>query len=214
MKKILASFGFENHAKMLVTSSPSFIFYANRFNYDVFFPCESFFSDSIKSKPFSWWKIELITNLLHDYDRVLWLDADVIICKFDQDINNELDNNDHFGLVVHQLIEGLVPNCGVWIVDKKSLSWLDQLWKYDNLSRSHDWWEQNALMEFIGIDSSNTPITIPKESKIPWKSLNYYWNNNIMDKRHICSDFKFFHSSKCDDRHKTMQTLANNIIYN
>lgn len=211
MKKILTSFGFDSHAEMLSLACPTFSLYANKFDYDTFFPSKSFFSSQTKLRHCSWWKIELIRKLFESYDRVLWIDSDVLICRFDKDIIYDLEEGSHVGMVVHQVPIGLVPNCGVWVLDKKCLSWFDELWKYDNLPRSDGWWEQDAMLHLLGIDSSTNNITIPEKSEIPWTQLDYLWNPHVHDIRGIPKDLRFFHSTMFLDRPGIMKQVLTQI---
>jgi hypothetical protein len=156
MKKILTSFGFDTHFELLNLSLRTFYVYANRHQYDLFVPSKNFFSHHVQQKPFSWWKIELIQRLFEIYDKILWIDADVIICKFHKDIMDELNEESDMGMVVHDTSDGKVPNCGVWVLDKKCLNWLNHLWQYDDLPQSHYWWEQAAVLKMLGIDLYST----------------------------------------------------------
>jgi len=211
MKKVLTSFGFGSHVELMSLAAPTFSLYANKHNYDLFIPSLDFFSETTKEREPSWWKIELITQLFNTYDRVLWIDSDVIICHFDKDIFDDLETDSHVGMVVHEVPIGSVPNCGVWLLDKKCLSWFDQLWQYNNLARSDGWWEQNAMLHLLGIDASTNNILLPDKFTIPWTQLDYRWNPHIHDHRKIPKDSRFFHATMFTDRAKTMRSVLNQI---
>jgi len=121
MKKAITSFGTDYHSSLLSLSIKTLYMYAYNHNYDLFFPSNNFFSDTTKIKPPSWWKLDVIENLLKTYEQVLWIDSDVIICRFENDIANEMDQNSTFGLVVHETSDGWVPNCGVWFLNQSFL---------------------------------------------------------------------------------------------
>lgn len=106
MKKAITSFGTDYHSSLLSLSIKTLYMYAYNHNYDLFFPSNNFFSDTTKIKPPSWWKLDVIENLLKTYEQVLWIDSDVIICRFENDIANEMDQNSTFGLVVHETSDG------------------------------------------------------------------------------------------------------------
>jgi hypothetical protein len=212
MKKVLTSFGFGSQKELLTVAAPTFYKYSSIHNYDLFFPSESFFSDKSKTRHYSWWKIELITKLFDSYDRVLWLDADVIVCRFDKDILDDLEDNSHVGMVVHKTNIGYVPNCGVWTLDKKCMSWFPDLWNHNNLPRSDGFWEQDAMLYKLGIDSGSTDIKLPDSFEIPWTQLDYLWNPHVHDARGIPKDTKFFHATMFQDRLVVMKNISKQIL--
>lgn len=210
-KKILTSFGFGNQFELLKIAIPSFIKYAQSNGYDFFVPNEDFFSVKTKERHYSWWKIELLTRLFDSYDRILWLDADVVACYFDHDIFEEFDKDSHVGMVVHEVPIGFVPNCGVWALDKKCMSWLPDLWQYNNLPRSDGWWEQDAMLYKLGIDSGSNNIKLPSSYPIPWTQLDYSWNPHVHDRRGIPNKIKFFHATMFKDRASIMSNIIGQI---
>lgn len=211
MKKVLASFGFGTHAPLMSLAAPTFTVYANKHNYDLFVPSEDYFSEETKKREHSWWKIELIKRLFESYDRVLWIDSDVVICDFNKDIFDDLEPESHVGMVVHEVPIGHVPNCGIWLLDKKCLAWFDELWQHNNLPRSYGWWEQNAMLHLLGIETGTNNITIPETSNIPWTKLDYKWNPHIHDHRKIPKDVRFFHATMFADRAKVMRDVLRQI---
>ena len=207
MKKVLTSFSFGNQRELLNISIPTLQKYAALHDYDLCIPNESFFSASTKERHYSWWKIELISKLFDQYDRVLWIDGDVVICRFDKDIMTDLDAESHVGMVVHEVQIGLVPNCGVWTLDKKCLSWFHELWQHNNLPRSDGWWEQDAMLHLLGINSGSNNITMPEIFNIPWTKLDYLWNPHVHDHRQIPKDSRFFHATMFSDRAEVMKKV-------
>jgi hypothetical protein len=211
MKKVLTTFGFGPQEQLLEVAIPTFYKYAQKHNYDVFIPNESFFATTTKTRHYSWWKIELISKLFESYDKILWIDADVVVCRFDQDIMNELSVDSHVGMVVHKTNIGYVPNCGVWVLDKKCMEWFPDLWQYNNLPRSEGFWEQDAMLYKLGIDTSTNNITMPTSFPIPWSQLDYLWNPHIYDYRGIPKDIKFFHATMFRDRLSVMKNVIKQI---
>lgn len=207
MKKVLTSFGFDFHSQLLQLSIPSFYNYAHRHNYDFFVPSRDYFSDQTQNRPYSWWKIELIKKLFDTYDRILWLDADMIIGNASKDVFDDFEKNSHVGMVVHEVPEGSVPNCGLWLLDKKCLGWFNDLWYYDNFSCSNGWWEQAAMIYKLGVDPDNKPIQLPSEFSIPWTQLDYRWNPHIWDKRGIPEDSRFFHTTMMDNKEQRTRDI-------
>lgn len=211
MKKALLSFGFGNQAKLLNIALPTFHKYANIHNYDLIIPSENFFSHNTKQRHYSWWKIELISRTFQSYDKILWIDADVVVCDFSKDIMDDLSTDSHVGMVVHDVPEGLVPNCGVWTLDKKCTIWFDGLWECNNLPRSNVWWEQTAMLHKLGIDTSARILRMPDSFSIPWTQLDYLWNPHAHDKRGIPLNMRFFHSTMFKDRAEAMKHILSRV---
>lgn len=211
MKKVITSFGVGYHNRLLSLAIPTFYLYAKNHGYDLFIPDDNFFSLQTRQLPPAWWKIDVITHLLKTYDIVLWLDADVIICRFDEDIANSLDNHNDFGLVVHETSDGQVPNSGVWLLNQSSLKWLPGLKEHSNFKRSKSWWEQAALLYMMGMNPDDTNLVVPDNSNIPWTQLAYDWNPHINDHRKIPQTTKFFHATCFNDRYTVMKNILKQI---
>lgn len=214
MKKVIASFGTGYHSRLLALAAPTFYLYGHNHNYDIFIPNNNFFSEKTKTLPYSWWKLDIIEYLLKDYDQVLWLDADVIICKFDIDIADTVDNtNLDFSLVVHHTNDGTVPNCGVWLLNKSAINLLPKLREHTNFLRSSCWWEQAALIHMMGVNPDSQPIILPDVCNLKWNQLDYVWNPHINDNRKIPEDTKFFHATCFNDRYAVMKNILLQIEY-
>lgn len=213
MKKVLTSFGFGEHSKLLEVAVPSFYNYAATHNYDCFFPTEKFFSEKTKTYPYSWWKLELIKDLLSRYDIVLWLDADVLICNSSEDISKYLQPEDHMGLVIHDVPVGHIPNCGIWILKKESLQWIDELWNYNNFIRSDGWWEQAAMMYKLGLHPDENVVSLPEKFNLPFTALDYLWNPHVHDRRGLPSNLKFLHFTMFGDRLSAMKNISKQLGY-
>lgn len=205
MKKVLTSFGFGSQQQLLEVSIPTLHKYAHKHSYDLFIPSENYFTEKTKERQYSWWKLELITKLFENYDRILWIDADVVICDFTIDIMAEIDNDSHVGMVVHKTNDGYVPNCGIWVLDKKCMNWFAELWNYSNLPRSNGWWEQAAMLYKLGIDTGTANIKMPETFPMPWTQLNYLWNPHINDSRGIPQNSRFFHATMFKNRLEAMK---------
>lgn len=211
MKKVITSFGVGEHSRLLALAVPTFYLYANNHNYDLFLPGNNFFSDKSKAYAPAWWKLDVIEYLLNMYDQVLWIDADVIICRFEEDISSQINDQYDFGAVVHETPDGQIVNSGVWLLNKTSLKWLSSLKKYNYFKRSSCWWEQAALLHLLGMNPDDDNITLPTKFDIRWKQLDYIWNPHINDKRKIPPDTKFFHATCFSDRYTVMKNLLQQI---
>ena len=213
MKKVITSFGFGQHSAFLEIATPSFYRYGSAHNYDCFFPSENFFSISTKQFPYSWWKLEVISYLLKQYDIVLWLDSDVLICDTSKDIYDCLGNQDDMGLVIHEVPIGFIPNCGIWILRNTSLNWINELWQYNNFTRSDGWWEQAAMMHKLGFNPDENIVSLPEKFSLPFSKLDYLWNPHVHDHRGLPSDLKFLHFTMFADRLSAMKNVKQKLGY-
>ena len=82
MKKVFATFGLGKHQEYLELAVPGFRKFAAQNNYDFLIPSMAEYNGS---EPPSWKKLFLFRDLFSYYDFILWVDADVIIKKFDDD---------------------------------------------------------------------------------------------------------------------------------
>lgn len=74
-------------------------------------------------------KITLLREALPDYELVVWVDADVLITKFDEDIADDVPAFAFQAFVLEHSDWGFGPNSGVWAMrnDPESFQFLDEL---------------------------------------------------------------------------------------
>lgn len=214
MKKAIVSFAHgDEFNRMLEIALPTFYRYGTKYNYDVICPsynnvieiCRNFEWDY--NRPTSWLKVPIIKYFLNSYDVVLWLDSDIIITKKSPDITQYIENDTLQGVTVHaDLYEGLVPNCGVWLVTNKFSNYLDDVWaktEYIN----HHWWEQMAVIELMNwLPKSKTQKL--SEYGLSTVGLPYEFNVHKNDIRFNEDSIKsgyFLHATMWKDREKTMK---------
>jgi hypothetical protein len=101
------------------------------------------------SKPVGWWKIDAMIDLLTDYDQVLWLGADVLICDGSIDLASYLHPHHWQALAMHNS----EPNNDVWLVTRATLPILRDI-ANDTSFHHHFWAEQAALLARLGYDTS------------------------------------------------------------
>jgi hypothetical protein len=108
------------HAVLHDLSLPSFERFASRWHYDI--RVESLALDGAAAddgaQAAKWTKINLLRAALDDYPLAVWIDADVLLRRHDEDVAEHL-RPDHFqGLVLEQVpYEHRVnPNTGVWLM--------------------------------------------------------------------------------------------------
>lgn len=194
--KVITTFAFGPQADLLTVSLPTFQRYALCHDYDLFVPAQREFN-----RPWSWFKVPLLLSLIEAYETVLWIDADVVVRKFDVDILAEAPPAPT-SVVVHNTSDGAVPNCGVWIVRKEAKPLLEGMWHRADYRRSDCWWEQAAFIAALGGDPDQTPTHTPAGDG--WGELPYHWNPHVNDARGIPSNCRFFHATQIHDRKAAM----------
>lgn len=204
MRKAIATFGYGPQATLLDVALPTFRWYAETHGYDLFVPAEQSFGGVLR--PYPWLKVPLITALLDGgYDVVLWLDADVVVCRYDKDILEDAGGQP-FSVVVHETDDGGVPNTGVWLCRQGTQETLRTLWGRDGCGRSDVWWEQAAFIDALGGDPGAKPVSVPDGPL--WGRLPYEWNPHIRDGRGVPADCRFFHATMHPDRLAAMRERA------
>lgn len=218
MKKALVSFAYGEHEKYLKIALPSFYQYSLQHDYSMYLPSKKEIEDIASkfnidyNRPFSWRKVFVLAYAIIElgYDLVLWVDADVVINKFDKDINQDLiENFDSFdqSFVVHETYEGLIPNCGIWSLTKNSIELLDLIWSMKQFT-NHGWWEQRANMEAMQWNQYKTKQD--NLTKYGQRSLvlPYEWNVHKNDRRFNESEYiqtgRFLHATMWPDRKEIM----------
>jgi hypothetical protein len=203
MSRCLVSFGVGEGAAWREFALPPMQAYAKRHGY------ETCFDAMPELSPPSWGKVPLLLRLLESHDAVLWLDADVMVMDWSEDI---ADYCGLIGLVAHRVEpmhaqgmapepDGLcrVPNCGVWFLSREAAPLLTfMLRKYERF-RNHPWWEQAALIESLeGDDVWRTRHTT-------W--LDPGWNRHPFD-RQPCDRVRFYHATAIPNRIDFLRTMA------
>ena len=135
-------------------SLPSFEQFGRRNDYDVTVIRHQ--NDSLMRKDSlavaaRWQKMKLIKDALATYDIVLWLDADVILQRFDEDPLLYLEEDHYQGLVLHHVpAENRVnPNTGVWLLrrEARTFNFLD---KIESIGLPEGRWaDQGAVMRAL-----------------------------------------------------------------
>ena len=143
----------------------------------------------------------MLSLLKGGYDTVLWLDADVVVVKYDKDIIDDLPADAPMGMVVQHTPDGAVPSTGVWVVQKEAEELIESLWPLNGFNRSACWWEQAALIAALGGDPDATPVEVPAGRA--WAQLPYEWNPHCRDPRGV-SACRFFHATCFPDRKAAM----------
>lgn len=143
---------------------PTFRHFAHRWNYEVrtcSFQHDGHGADRAAQRA-KWSKVGAIREALHEFPLVLWLDADVVLTRFDEDIAQQL-HPDHFQALAleHVPFEHRVnPNTGVWLMRScaQAFAFLDAVEEAG--PQPGPWADQGAVLAALG-----------------WRrgDLNYHW---------------------------------------
>lgn len=166
--------------------------------------------------PPSWVKVKAIGEQLSQYDRVLWLDADVVVVQSGENIFDALPPGGEAvqAVVEHHTECGHVPNCGVWLVGKAMMTTLLFVWQMRRGAYlSHPWWEQAAIMELMGysvyLRDGGARSEVVRSS--PLRERTVYlppkWNHHPADVNKLDSP-NFVHVTMYSDRVSEIRRLC------
>lgn len=190
----------EEHQQLLEISEPSMRRYAGRHGYDFLA------ADLECDRPGSWHKIPILKAALKEYDEVLWVDADIVIVDPSKPV--PCPDDCWQALVRHQTGDGDVPNCGMWLVRKPMVEFLDMVWA--NTARLNSgWWEQAALMDLMGYQHDHRPAYVSNPTLLYERThfLSNEWNFHKWDTP-APTHVRFAHGTMFEDRAGTMETWA------
>jgi hypothetical protein len=141
--KAIASIGTGSHERLLRIAARSFRPFAERHGYDLHLHTEVLDA----SRPAPWSKVPILRDLLDRYERVLWLDGDVVVV----DASEDIPCPSLMALVEHRTKEGLIPNTGVWALraGDDAQTFLSEVWAQEDLLE-HRWWENAAVCRLLG----------------------------------------------------------------
>jgi hypothetical protein len=147
MEKALCSIGFGPYEPLLDMSSPTFVAYAERHDYDLVLRTRVPDDD----RPIPWAKVPLLLELLESYELVVWIDADAIIVDGTCDLADEVRTDRWMYLSRMRTPEGLVPNTGVWMFTQgpESKNFLEAVYARAAFLH-HKWWENAAVIDLLG----------------------------------------------------------------
>ena len=158
----------------------------------------------------SWMKVPSIGLTLHDYDRVLWLDADVVIYDSSRNIFDDVDPDAWQSVVEHETECGVVPNCGVWVVTRHMIPSLEFVWDKRLAYENHPWLEQACIMEMMGYKVTAGPHSVMGEPTNLYRRTQFLpakWNHHPADSRKV-DDPAFFHVTQYPDRLTEIRRLC------
>lgn len=133
---------------------PTFRRLADRWGYDVHAADVKVDGEgaSESAQAAKWLKVSLLREALHDYPMALWLDADVLVMRTDEDIADHLHPGHFQALALeHVPFEHRVnPNTGVWLMRScpESFSFLDAVSAAGR--QPGPWSDQGAVLAALG----------------------------------------------------------------
>ncbi len=142
-------------APILKYSLPTFQEYAEAQNYDVI--VEQIARDSAdwhseRSRSARWSKPQIIKKILKNSDIVVWFDADIIICRYDEDISSHLLNGAFQAITMeHVPSENRVnPNMGVWVIRRcqEAFEFLNAIEEAG--LQPGPWTDQGTILKILG----------------------------------------------------------------
>lgn len=161
--------------------------------------------------PASWVKVPNIGTALRDYDRVLWVDADVVVLRSGENILDEMPDDAWQAVVEHETECGIVPNCGVWLVTREMIPTLQLVWdKMRPGFLNHPWWEQAAMLSLMGYEVALPPYsTFVGATELHDRThfLSQKWNHHPADKRAVAAP-AFVHVTQYPDRLGEIRSLC------
>lgn len=181
LMRVLCSAGVGQYASLLRWTLPSYVEFCHRHSYGLYIEQ----SDLADGRPPAWGKIPLIRKLLHEFDEVLWIDADAAIVRLDVDIAAEVPAGVTVALVAHHYFGMELPNTGVmlWRRDRHSSRLLSLIWNQHHLTH-HLYWEQAAFLEVLGYDV-DVPRAVRLVKRTVWLRHVHYlsnvWNSTRRD---------------------------------
>lgn len=164
----------------------------------------------------SWMKVPNIIGALDHYERAVWIDADVVINRFEENILDDVPHYAAQALVPHETPCGVVPNCGVWVVTQQMRDTLRDIWTEDR-NLEHFWWEQASMLEKMGYevtaDERGFPLCQKGEATpLRWVTefLDAKWNHHPQDANRVDAP-NFIHVTGYGDRISAVKRLCSHI---
>ena len=153
---VVTAAGPQMRSMMHELALPTFSRFAARWGYDVRavdLPADGAAADPAAQRA-KWAKIGLLRQALNDYPLALWLDADVLLARTDEDVAGHLRDGHFQALVIEQVpFEHRVnPNTGVWLMRScpDAFAFLDAVEAAG--PQPGPWADQGAVLAALGWD--------------------------------------------------------------
>jgi len=194
MRKAFCTFGVGPYAEVLDVARPTFEKYCDLHGYQYFEQYPRIMGKL--ERPPAWGKVYMMMELLEDYDVVLWIDCDVLILKFDIDIDDCVPLEDIQAIVKHQSGEAQIPSTGFWYARHEMIPYLEKIWSMEKFIH-HQWWEQGAFQNLLGYDQDLAYLLARprrvRETELYHKTyiLSEEWNS--VDNENLNSEARVMH---------------------
>lgn len=192
------------HQALLEIALPTFDRFAQLHGYEVMVADV----DDPTPRPPSWMKVPALLAALELHDEALWLDADTVIVDPELDLPVPGDDFWWQANVRHHTADGEVPNCGVWMVRKPMIPYLQRAWSMSQ-HRDHPWWEQGAICELLGYSPNTRPLFQGPPTTLydhTWW-LEPAWNVHVNDSQ-VVEHPRIQHATMRADREGMMRAWA------
>ena len=99
-----------------------------------------------------WRKVDLLREVLGEYELAVWIDADAMFCAFDRDVADDLPAGCFQAFALEVLPTRFNPNSGVWVLrgGAAAQEFLEELGRIGQLD--HSWSDQAAVCVALGWD--------------------------------------------------------------
>jgi hypothetical protein len=153
MKKAIVTAAGPNMYGVLEYAQPTFKWFADKHGYKLIVDRSAKDGGehgSNLSKQARWHKLAVIERVLKKHDLIVWLDADIMIRKFDRDIIEDLPADCFQAFVMELFPRRFNPNTGVWVLRNDPESF-DFIKRVKELGQQDVYWaDQGAVCKALG----------------------------------------------------------------
>lgn len=160
IRKALVTGANEAFREVIEVTEPAMIRYAKTHGYEFYR-----IDEDTEGRVASWMKVPALRRLIRHYDAILWVDADVVIRRFDADIMDDMPKWAKIGVAIQDTLEGEIPNDGVLVLKSAKVirEFLKDWWNNEAHKRSK--WNCNANFQHLIGYSINPPVKCERHTK-------------------------------------------------
>lgn len=174
-RSVICTLGVGPHTELLDIVRPALEAFATRHGHQIVEHRRSLAPE----RPPSWSKLVALHRLAHDFDRLIWIDADAIVVDDRRDLAAELRPGRRLGAVIHRYDGNAIPNLGVFVLRGgwRTRRLLERLWACNDLV-DHPWWENAALLRLLGARTFE-PVRVDRLAltRLGVQELDPSWNS-------------------------------------
>lgn len=184
----------------------TFVPYAERHGYEV-----RIGNGESQGRPPSWGKVLFIQQLLgeYQYQEVLWLDADVVILDFSDDLADDVAPDAYQAFVESRFEDRLWVNAGVWYLraDERTDRFLRTVWESTDYIH-HAWWENAPVSELLGYNLDGRGPRRPTPWSKGTRILAQEWNVQVVPHGLRPAKIRHYSAETNDRREQWIRTDA------